>query len=287
MNRRRRMIFLVATLVVCAALAVISLRRFEYRQVYYPSRTLEASPTALGRPCRDVFIPVEHGESINAWYFPMTKGRQESHGPVYLVCHGNAGNIGDRLALAGSLLGTGAGVLLFDYRGYGRSDGAPGEENTYRDAQAAYRWLRAGGVAASGIIVYGESLGGGVASELALREKIGGLILHSTFTSIPDIGAELFPYLPVRLMGRIKYDTRSKLPRIHVPVLVVHSTNDDLVAFHHGERNFAAAHEPKFFCRTSGSHGEALDGGEPAEIAALRQFVELVAKRAEMSPHGD
>lgn len=245
------------------------LRWFEHKQIYYPSRRMDAAPGQLGRPFEDVFIPVEHGERVNAWYFPA----QSASSPVVLICHGNAGNISHRLDLGALLLEAGAGVLLLDYRGYGRSDGKPGEENSYRDAQAAYHWLIAKGIAATSIIGYGESLGGGVVSELALRETLGGLILQSTFTSMTDLGAELFPWLPVRLISTIKYNTRAKWPKLRVPVLILHSRQDDLIAFHHAEENFAAANEPKFLREISGGHNDALRSSRPAMLAAIREFM--------------
>jgi fermentation-respiration switch protein FrsA (DUF1100 family) len=266
---------------ICIAEVYVLLRQFEHKQVYYPSRRMEAAPTHLNRPFEDVFIPVEHGERINAWYFPATN----ASAPMVLVCHGNAGNIGDRLDLAALLLEAGAGVMLFDYRGYGRSDGKPGEENTYRDAQAAYHWLIAKGIAGQNIIGYGESLGGGVASELALREKLGGLILQSTFTSIPDVGAELFPWLPVRLISSIKYNTRAHLQKLHVPVLFLHSRQDELIAFRHAEENFAAANEPKFLREISGGHNDALWSSRPAMLAAIREFLQNpIVKRGTAEP---
>jgi fermentation-respiration switch protein FrsA (DUF1100 family) len=247
----------------------VMLRWFEHKQIYYPSHKMDAAPGQLGRPFEDVFVPVEHGQRVNAWYFPA----QSNSAPVILVCHGNAGNISHRLDLGALLLQAGAGVLLLDYRGYGRSDGRPGEENTYRDAQAAYHWLLGKGIAATNIIGYGESLGGGVVSELAVREKLGGLILQSTFTSMTDLGAELFPWLPVRLISTIKYNTRSKLPKLHVPVLILHSRKDDLIAFHHAEENFAAANEPKFLREISGGHNDALWASRAAMLAAIREFL--------------
>ncbi len=192
-----------------------------------------------------------------------------------LVCHGNAGNIGHRLETGAALLATGVNVLLFDYRGYGRSQGQPSEEGTYRDAQAACEWLRQKGLAGTNIVAFGESLGGGVAAELAAREPIGGLVLESTFTSIPDIGAELFPWLPVRWLGKIRYDTRSKLPRLYVPVLVMHSPADELVGIHHGKANFAAANEPKLFWELQGDHNNPL--ADPKHfIAGLERFLSLI-----------
>jgi len=107
----------------------------------------------------------------------------------------------------------------------------------------------------------GKSLGGGVASELAVREPLRALILQSTFSGIPDIGAELFPWLPVRRMHSIHYDTVGKLSRIRVPVLIAHSRADSLIGFHHAERNFKAANAPKYLLEIAGSHTDVLQTG--------------------------
>jgi uncharacterized protein len=270
MNKARRRWFALLRFGLYLLAVYVMLRWFEHKQIYYPACGMDTAPGQLGRPFEDVFIPVEHGERVNAWYFPA----QSAASPVFLVCHGNAGNISHRLDLAGLLLEAGAGALLLDYRGYGRSDGKPGEENTYRDAQAGYRWLIGKGIAGTNIIGYGESLGGGVISELALRETLGGLILQSTFTSMTDLGAEVFPWLPVRLISTIKYNTRAKLPKLRVPVLILHSRRDDLIAFHHAEENFAAAHEPKFLREISGGHNDALWSSRPAMLAAIREFLQ-------------
>ena len=233
------------------------LRWFEYSQVYHPTSTIEVTPAHLGRPFEEVSFSTPDGETLHAWFFPSATHTSRAR-DVFLICHGNGGNISHRLALYEILLQTGAAVFAFDYRGYGQSTGRPGEEGTYRDAQSAFQWLRQKGFAPKNIIAYGESLGGGVASELALRETIGGLVLQSTFTSAPDVGAELFPWLPVRWVSRIKYNTRAKLPRIHAPILIVHSRHDSLVRFHHAEENFAAANEPKLLLETQGDHNDGI-----------------------------
>lgn len=232
------------------------LRRFEHNQVYHPNRDFEVTAAALGRPFEDVYFQARDGTSLNGWFFPANPGSARGQWAA-LVCHGNAGNISHRLDLYRALLVTGVNVFAFDYRGFGRSAGTPGEEGTYLDGQAAHRWLRSKGYPGSKIIAYGESLGGGIASELCLREETGGLILQSTFTSIPDIGKELYPWLPVRWISSIQYDTRGKLPRLKIPVLVMHGRDDEVIGFHHAERNFAAANEPKFFCELSGPHNNA------------------------------
>jgi fermentation-respiration switch protein FrsA (DUF1100 family) len=169
-------------------------------------------------------------------------------------------------------------IFAIDYRGFGQSKGKPGEAGTYLDAQAAYQWLRQKKFAAKNIIAYGESLGGAIASELATREKLGGLILQSTFTSIPDIGAEVYPWLPVRRISSIRYDTCRKLPMLKIPVLIMHSRGDHLVKFHHAEKNFTAVNEPKLFCELRGNHNEPV-WQQPEFKAAVEKFLMLVEKR--------
>lgn len=260
-----------------AAVVYLMLRWFEYSQVYHPFRKHEAVPTELGRPFEDVRFAAGDGVGLHGWFFPADTNSPRAH-LAFLVCHGNAGNLSHRLGLCAALLRTGASVFVFDYRGYGRSAGRPGEEGTYRDAQAAHAWLRQKGIRGENIIAFGESLGGGVASELALREALGGIVLQSTFTSVPDIGAELFPWLPVRLISTIKYDTRARLPRLKLPVLVMHSRTDDIIPFHHGEKNFAAANQPKWFCELEGSHNDAA-WESPGFAEALEKLLGTAAAR--------
>ena len=250
------------------------LRWFEHSQVYHPDRVLTATGAELGRPFEDVWFTASDGVKLNGWFFPATSNAAQAQLAV-LFCHGNAGNIGDRLGICRALLATGVNVFLFDYRGYGRSEGRPSEEGTYRDAQAAHQWLRQKGFAGTNIVAFGESLGGGIASELAMREPVGGLVLQSTFCSMTEIGAELFPWLPVRWIGTIKYDNCAKLPRLRIPVLVMHSRADGLIAFHHAEKNFAAANEPKMFLELQGDHNETvLD--PPHFISGLEKFWGMV-----------
>lgn len=247
------------------------IRWFEHRQVYVPDRTLGANGGELGRSCEEVFFNAEDDVRLHGWFFPADADSARAH-IVLLLCHGNAGNISHRLHFYRAWLELGVNVFAFDYRGYGRSEGRPGEQGTYCDAQAAVRWLRQKGFAFANVIVLGKSLGGGVASELMLREPLGGLILQSTFTSIPDIGGELYPWLPVRRLHRIKYDTVNRLPKIKTPVLVAHSRTDDLIGFHHAEQNFKAANEPKQFLEISGNHVSVIEDGRAEYIKGLEAF---------------
>jgi hypothetical protein len=255
------------------------IRWFEHRQVYVPNRTLEATGGELGRPFEEVFFTASDGLRLHGWYYPANPGSPRAH-QVLLLLHGNAGNISHRLHFYQAWLELGVNVFAFDYRGFGRSEGRPGEEGTYRDAQAAVQWLRQKGFASQHLVALGKSLGGGVASELALREPLGGLILQSTFTSIPDIGSELFPWLPVRWLHRIKYDTVNKLPRIKAPVLVAHSRHDDLIGFHHAERNFRAANAPKLFWEVRGDHTSTVEAGRDVYLQGLGKFLAEYLNRA-------
>lgn len=253
-------------------LALLLLRWFEQRTVYQPISALDATGDEIGFPRKDVQLTTKDEIKLHAWYFPVNDPAAEK---VFLVCHGNGGNISHRLELYEVLLREGPAVFAFDYRGYGQSEGTPSEEGTYLDAEAAYDWLMKQGYLSANVIAFGESLGGGVASELALRKPIGGLVLQSTYTSTADLGAELFPWLPVRTLGRINYNTRRKLPRIHVPVLVLHSPDDTIIPVHHGHQNFEAANDPKLFHEMRGDHNDAFFTDRDAIVLGIRQFLRL------------
>jgi fermentation-respiration switch protein FrsA (DUF1100 family) len=247
------------------------IRWFEHRQVYVPNRTLEAGAGDLGRAFEEARFTSGDGVKLHGWFFPADPDSPRADW-VLLLLHGNAGNVSHRMQFYQAWLALGINVLTFDYRGFGLSEGKPSEEGTYRDAQAAVQWLRQKGFAPDHIVALGKSLGGGVASELAVREPVAGLILQNTFTSIPDIGMELYPWLPVRWLHKIKYDTRSKLPRIQAPVMVTHSRGDDLIGFHHAERNFQSANEPKMLWEVLGSHTSTVEDGREVYLKGLEKF---------------
>lgn len=272
---RRRRKNLIGLILLPLVLFVL-LRWFEHLQVYHPSATLWATSAELGVPWEEAQFTARDGTTLHGWFFPGP-----THSPrrqlAVLHCHGNGGNISHRLEVAAALRETGVSVLLFDYRGYGRSRGRPSEEGTYLDAQAAHAWLVTRGFAPTNLIAFGESLGGGVATELALRDSVGAVVLQSTFTSIPDIGAEMFPFLPVRWLASIRYDTIGKLPRLTVPVVLLHSREDTMIGFAHAERNFAAARAPKRLVEIAGDHNDFIEDGRAEFVAGFEQCLALVA----------
>ena len=250
------------------------LKWFEHCQVYHPDRLLDEGEIRRARPFEDVRFKAVDGVLLDGWFFPA-KADSPRKNYCILVCHGNAGNISHRVDLCLALGRTGASVFLFDYRGYGRSQGRPSEDGTYLDAEGAVKWLETKRILSINIIAFGESLGGGIVSELALRRPLAGIVLQSTFTSIPELGAELFPWLPVMRIASIKYDTHSKLPRLDIPVLVIHSRGDGLAGFHHAQKNFSAANEPKLFWETSGDHNDLLADGRHF-LEGMERFFKMV-----------
>jgi pimeloyl-ACP methyl ester carboxylesterase len=256
-------------------LFVMFFRWFEQKNIYHPTRAIDARAEELRRPFEEVRFQASDDVKLHGWFFPSDVASNGT-GVAILVCHGNGGNISHRLPVYEVMLETGASVFAFDYRGYGLSEGKPGEEGTYLDAEAALAWLATRGFASTNVIVFGESLGGGIASELALRHPVGGLVLQSTFTSIPDIGAELFWWLPVRLLNSIDYDTKKKLPDIQAPVVVMHSRDDRLIPYKHAEQNFAAANEPKWLVELQGDHNYSL-----TDRQAFRSGVQRLVDRVQ------
>jgi fermentation-respiration switch protein FrsA (DUF1100 family) len=238
--------------------------------VYFPSKTLESNPQTVGLPYDDVFLTTADGVRIHAWFVPANPGSA-----TILVCHGNGGNISHRLETIRQFHDLGLSVFLFDYHGYGKSDGRPGEEATYMDAETCWQYLtRTKNIAPGSVIIYGQSLGGAVAAWLAARHKPGALILESAFTSIPDIAAHHYPWLPVRLLARFSYATKTYLEKVDSPVLVIHSPDDEIVPFSHGKALYEAAQEPKEFLEISGSHNDGFLISGSTYLDGLRDFLQ-------------
>lgn len=239
--------------------------------IYFPDRTVRVTPSDMGLTYEDLELTTADGERIHAWHIPAA----DPQAPWLLFCHGNAGNLSNRVERAMVLNRMGVNLLLFDYRGYGRSSGVPSEAGLTRDAQACWNWIRER-TGPERIVVMGESLGGGVASALAAENRPAGLILESTFTSAVDLGAELYPWLPVRMLSRNRFDTRSRLPRVGCPVLVLHSPEDETIPYAHGRALFEAASEPKQFADLVGGHNVGTLAQGPAYVATVSDFVRRV-----------
>lgn len=238
--------------------------------IFFPSKTVQQTPAQVGLQYEPVALKASDGAAISAWYVPAAQ--QDARTIVF--CHGNAGNIGDRLDKLELFNGLGVSTLILDYRGYGASSGKPSEQGTYLDAQAAYDWLRdTKGVPATRIIAYGESLGGAVAANLVTQRPCGGLILDSTFTSVADVGANAYPFLPVRWMVGKKFDTTAIIGKANCPILILHSRDDEIVPFALGQKLFALAPEPKKLVVIHGSHNDGFLASQETWTAALHDWL--------------
>ena len=252
------LIFLAALVLGLVLVPVL----FEKRLIYFPFRALEVTPKELGLRYEEARLVAEDGITLHGWFLPVEGSRF-----TVLVCHGNAGNIShrlDRAMLMHAKLKT--DVFLFDYRGYGLSQGAPDEEGTYRDARAAHRYLStARGVAPGNLIIFGESLGAAVALQLALEVPARALVLEAPFTSISDMAGSVLPFLPVGRLLRTRYDNLAKIGGLRMPLLVLHGDRDTTVPFAQGRRLFEAAPEPKqFFPIPGAGHNDTyFIGGDP------------------------
>lgn len=255
----RRAVWLVALSYIALTAAVFL---FQSRLVYLPnapSRIVATTPAQIGLAFETVDFRTTDGVRLNGWFVPAENARG-----VLLFFHGNAGNISHRLASVRLFNALGLSTFIFDYRGYGNSEGETSEHGTYLDAEAAWRYLTAErGIPEQEIVYFGRSLGSSIAAYLAMDKAPKALILESAFTSIADAGAQAYPFLPVRLLSRYQYATREYLRAVSAPVLITHSPQDEIIPFEHGRALFAAANEPKSFLEIAGGHnGGFLQSGK-------------------------
>jgi fermentation-respiration switch protein FrsA (DUF1100 family) len=228
--------------------------------VFFPQRNLDLAPESLHLTYKNVYFNTENGKRLHGWFFPL-----EKESPILLFCHGNAGNISHRLDNVDRLLKEGLQVFIFDYRGYGRSEGRPSEQGLYKDGLAAYGYLvKKEKVAPQNIVLFGRSLGAAVAIDLASKRKVRSVILESAFTSTKDMAKSMAlfalfsPFLPAH------YNNLEKIGRVTVPKLIIHGVEDDLVPFPMGKKLYEKADPPKEFLPLKGAgHNDTyLVGGE-------------------------
>ena len=195
----------------------------------------ERNPADIGLNFEDLLLD-SGNEKIHAWYIPANADK----GTV-LICHGNAGNLGHRMSTISIWNRLGMNIMIFDYQGYGKSSGSPGEEASYSDVEACFNWLKEQKKDKKPLIIHGRSLGGGPACWAAVNLQFDGLILESTFTSISDMGSHQFPFLPVRLICNIDFENRERVGKIKIPVLVFHGKEDEIIPYKMGKQLAEAA----------------------------------------------
>jgi len=255
----------------CYVLFVVAVYFMQSRMLYLPGilgRTLSVTPSDVGMDYEDVYIETTDGVTLHGWFIA---GRSSQ---VLLFFHGNAGNISHRLDSIRQFQDLGLSVFIIDYRGYGQSEGRTTERGIYRDADAAWLYLiEDRGLVASDILIFGRSLGASVAARLAAQHEPLALIVESSFTSVPDIAQDLYPWLPARWLSRLSHATRDYVRDVQCPILVVHSRDDEIIPFHHGEEIYASANEPRTLLAIRGTHNDAFLQDARGYIGGLRAFL--------------
>lgn len=241
---------------------------------FFPVKEMSATPADAGLRYENVRIETQDGERIAGWFIPASEGQKRARAGTLLFFHGNAGNISHRLVSIDIFHQFGLDVFIIDYRGFGQSTGKPSVQGTLVDARAAWNWLRTSkGCKPEDVIIFGRSMGGGVAADLAAEVQPAALILESTFTNLHAVAKNMYPYLPVGLFLPADYDSIARLRELRSPFLVVHSREDELIPFHLGEALFAAGSAPKAFLEIHGPHNGGYLRDREAYEAGLMRFL--------------
>ncbi|MCX6143385.1 MAG: alpha/beta hydrolase [Ignavibacteriales bacterium] len=276
MNRLvRRGLGLLRSLIIAAVSALIIwtivLMIFEEKFIYFPQKYPKgAYDQARSIPnLRDCWIKTKDSVTIHAWFAPAESARA-----TLVVSHGNAGNISHRYLLLRSLQRHGFNVLMYDYRGYGRSEGTPTEDGIYKDGLAAYDYaVSLPEVKPERVFLWGTSLGGAVAIDVATHRQVAGLILESTFTSAKDVARIVYPFLPVQLFMHTKLNSLEKIRTLSIPILLIHGAHDSIIPIGLGRKLFNAANEPKdFYEIPNADHNDTFFMGGDDYFARVDRF---------------
>lgn len=275
--RSARIIVAVPVAFYATVVGVMKVR--EPSLVYHPAERNVSSPDGrFALHERRVSYPSADGTRLTAWLMPAASA--DSSGLWMLICHGNYGNIGygQRPEFYSYMRDLGLNLMAFDYRGFGASDGTPSEAGLYADAQASYEYLRTVlNVPANRIVIFGHSLGSGVAIELGKRVPSAGVIVEGAYTTVPSVGQSVYPWLPVDLIMTNRFASIEKVSSIHVPKLFIHSPEDDVIPFSFGQELYRAAADPKQFVSVKGGHMDAFQVDRAKYFGAIREFIAPLA----------
>jgi fermentation-respiration switch protein FrsA (DUF1100 family) len=264
---RRLIIALIVVILFWSLITMIFEKQFIFFPDKYPAGRYYESVRIPD--LADCWIQTEDGIKIHGWFAPA-----DSAIATLIIAHGNAGNISHRIDVIYALQKNGFNVLMFDYRGYGRSEGSPDEEGIYKDGRAAFDYAcNLPQVDSRRIILWGTSIGGAVAVDVAIHRKAAGLILESAFTSAKDMAATHYPFMASRFLLRTGLNSIDKMPAINVPLLIIHGTRDGIAPIRLGRELFAAANEPKEFYEIAGAdHNDTYFIGGADYFQRVRKF---------------
>ena len=266
----------MTSFVIYAVIGLLLLNVLMYLQqphmIFFPMSGLDQTPADWGLEYEDVKLYTADGVQLHGWYIP----KQESE-HVLLFFHGNAGNISHRRDSIQLFHRLGLNVLIIDYRGYGKSEGKPGEQGLYKDAAAAWRYLtEQKGFDPDDVVIFGRSLGGAVAAKLAAGVEARGLILESTMSSARDFARAVFKILSRLVVMRYEFNIAQHIQRVNYPVLVLHSPEDEIMPFHLGEKVYDVANQPKHFVRMRGDHNNGFLLSQPEYQQELDRWLKAL-----------
>ncbi|MCK5336946.1 MAG: alpha/beta hydrolase [Gammaproteobacteria bacterium] len=251
--------------------------------LFYPDisgRELVTTPQSRGMHYENIELVTSDNIKLHGWFIFANKSVENQKEETVLFFHGNAGNISHRLDSIEQFHQLGLNVFIIDYRGYGQSTGKITETGTYRDAEAAWLYLTKNrAINENEIIIFGRSLGASIAAWLAQRVTPAGLIIESSFSSVPSMGQRFYPFLPVRLLSRFQYDTKKYIKAISCPVLVAHSREDEIIPYGEGMDVFNAAPEPKQFLQMRGGHNDGFIVSGSDYVNGIESFINKSLRR--------
>jgi uncharacterized protein len=266
---RMRALKISAVLAIAFYLAIVAVFDFSQRSLlYYPTHIYTPlAGSGANSAFKEISVRTADGINLKAWYAPAT---QQPFTIVFF--HGNADSLGTAAQIADPYLGAGYGFLLAEYRGYSGLPGSPSEAGIYNDARALLRNLLAHGVESRHIILFGHSLGTGVAVQMASEFPVGGLMLLAPYLSIPKVAKGAFPFLPVSLLAWDRFDNEKKISSLRVPLLIANGSADQVIPPEHGQRLFSLAEEPKeFHSLRSRGHNDAFDDFAALSLGWIRR----------------
>jgi fermentation-respiration switch protein FrsA (DUF1100 family) len=249
-------------------LIVSYIKYIENRGIFYPQKEIDFTPALINLNFDDIYFDTADGVRLNAWFIPGPSAKY-----TILFLHGNAGNIGSRIEKIQMFNAKGLNTFIIDYRGYGHSKGRPSEKGLYLDGLAAFDYLvNIRKLPEQNIILYGESVGGSIAIEVAAKRNARALITEEAFSSAKDMAKVIYPFLP-RFLFADKYNSLKKVRFIKIPKLFIHSVSDEIVPFKLAEKLFNAAAEPKELIEIEGSHNRAFIDSQKKYLAAISLFI--------------
>lgn len=254
---------------------IIYLKYYEKRGIYFPIKGIDFTPSDIGLRYEDIYFMTKDKIKLNGWFIPAINSKA-----TLLYCHGNAGNISHRLQILEIFNKLNLNVFIFDYRGYGRSQGRPSETGLYLDAEAAYDYLiERRDVSKDRIIAFGKSIGANVAIDLASKRNVSLIIAYGGFSCAYDMGKRIFPFLPLfKWIVTVKFDAQNKIKDIDIPKLIVHSIDDEIIPFELGKKLFEAAAVPKEFYSMRGGHNEAILAAKEEYSLKINSFLKKYLK---------